>query len=436
MKGLLAVIASLIQSARRWIYDIHSRSHGEQSMSSNTKQPAKNDSAAPPPAEPTEDHLPIIDNWLRFDRGATFSTLEFPLYTDVSFTGDMQQSGPYIFLNLIAREERPGTVRPAMVLRYAEAREGKRPTFPKKSNTDLYHGGTLVDEVAALAALLLGARCASGGLSRAFGGGLTNDPMGRPIGWEQVPIPGSIRFSRDSAIVPSALGFRKMALLAGLDGLPQLSKKQSVSLIRSANLFNDALWLCEQEPHLSWLMLVSALEGAAVCWQQEKGSPVERLRISKPDFSAAIEEQFGADLLARVAAEFSDSLGVTKKFVDFCLAHLPPAPEPRPREAFQIDWTPEFWQRALRQIYQYRSKALHEGIPFPAPLSEPPMLFEGDSAHSERGTLGLSTNTLGGSWIAKDLPVNMNVFVQFTRSVLLNWLSKLADPAAMAAEVE
>lgn len=405
-------------------------------MSSDTKQPAKDEPVATTSSESTDDLLPIIDNWLRFDRGAIFSTLEVPLYTDVTFTGDMQQSGPYMFLNLISHGERPGIVRPTMVLRYVEAREGKRPTFPRKSNTDLYHGGTLVDEVAALAALLLGARCAPGGLSRAFGGGLSNDPLGRPVGWEQVPIPGSIRFSRNSAIVPSALGSRKISQLSGLNGLPRLSKKQSVSLIRSANLFNDALWLCEQEPHLSWLMLVSALEGAAVCWQQEKGSPVERLRASKPDFSATIEDQFGADLLARVAAEFSDSLGVTKKFVDFCLAHLPPAPELRPSEAFQIDWTPEFWQRALKQIYQYRSKALHEGIPFPAPLSDPPMLFTGDSAPSERGTLGLSSNTLGGSWIANDLPMNMNVFAQFTRSVLLNWLSKLVDPAAMAVAVD
>lgn len=34
---------------------------------------------------------------------------------------------------------------------------------------------------------------------------------------------------------------------------PTLEAKQAIALVRSARLYQDALWLVESEPNLSWL---------------------------------------------------------------------------------------------------------------------------------------------------------------------------------------
>src|SRR5688572_7910479 len=96
--------------------------------------------------------------------------------------------------------------------------------------------------------------------------------------------------------------------------------------------YQEALWVAESDPSLAWLLLVSSVEGAANQWKKSRGAPEDRLRAAKPEL-AQYCDSLGVDgLLSRVASEFADSLGATKKFVDFLIAHLPSPPDRRPPE--------------------------------------------------------------------------------------------------------
>lgn len=122
----------------------------------------------------------------------------------------------------------------------------------------------------------------------------------------------------------------------------------------------------------------------------------------------------------------------TKKFVDFGLRFLPPAPELRPEPFLQIEWTGPSWEKILRTIYDYRSKALHAGVPFPSPMGESPFMHE-RRIPSEKGSIGLAAYHLGGSWNATDLPVNLNLFAMVTRRMLLAWLESLQPVPSTAS---
>ena len=374
--------------------------------------------------------LPIIANWRNSQGSEPVATVEYPFYTDVSISGEIT-CGPYSFLNPVSQSDSPGNVTAAIVLRFNEygALYGpiNRPST-EKSDTGSYHGGDIVDEVSALAALFLGARLRPGGMSRIFGAVSSGDPLGRPVGWKKEKPPQNIRFKRRGPIVQSAVGFRSLELLRPLSLIVRLSPEQCIALVRAASFYNDALWICESEPELSWLMLVSAIEVVATSWDSSMGEPLERLQASRPEFMEALQA-LHVDAPAIVAKEFKDSLGATRKFVDFCLAHMAAPPAMRPSSASQINWSADFWRDALRKIYKYRSLALHAGIPFPAPLCEPPYVHLGDPAPVERGTIALASATLGGSWAAKDLPVNLNLFQQFVREAILTWLAASTWPS-------
>ena len=108
---------------------------------------------------------------------------ECPLYSDAWVVGE-QTIGPYRFINTMAHASGPsrGVVAPVMVLRVGLHAQFERPRMVK-TDTSIYHGGTLSDEVAALAALALGARVEAGPTTRQFEVG---DPRGRPVAYFRV----------------------------------------------------------------------------------------------------------------------------------------------------------------------------------------------------------------------------------------------------------
>jgi hypothetical protein len=182
--------------------------------------------------------------------------------------------------------------------------------------------------------------------------------------------------------------------------------------------------VAESDPSLAWLLLVSSVEGAANQWKKSRGAPEDRLRAAKPEL-AQYCDSLGVDgLLSRVASEFADSLGATKKFVDFLIAHLPSPPDRRPPEGVQVRWEPTRLESAFRTVYVYRSKALHEGIPFPAPMCEPPHTFENSAAPAEI-PIGLASSSLGGVWRIEDTPMLLHTFEYLARGAIVAWWRSL-----------
>jgi hypothetical protein len=121
----------------------------------------------------------------------------------------------------------------------------------------------------------------------------------------------------------------------------------------------------------------------------------------------------------------ADSLGATKNFIDFVLEHLPSPPQERPPLFDQIAWSPKNMKKILHKVYSYRSKALHGGKPFPAPMCEPPDYLTKTGAPSEKAITGSAISMMGAIWTADDVPISLHTFEYITRNTLLNWLKTL-----------
>ena len=375
--------------------------------------PRKNSSM--PKTEPSAaDWPPSIANWLAFRNGdAWLGTQEFPLFTDAWITGEIEV-GPYQFVNTVAFKS--GTARAAIVLRYAMHRSWQEPDF-QKTNTDLYHGGSPPQELAALASLATGIRLRAGHSTRLFEP--TGDPLGRP---NEMHSRGAPYFEvPDSYILPAAVEPHSLDSLQILNRLPALIQADARALMRSARLYQDALWLAESAPELTWLLLVSALEAAANEWQKEKGDKIARLEHSKPELYRFLASLKDCSILPTVAEHIGDSLGITRKFVEFALKFLPGPPQLRPLEWAQFKWEPSQLKKALRTIYGYRSDALHDGRPFPGPMCEAPARLDASWVAPAERMLAEAASQRGGVWLQDDIPMNLHLFEYIARAVLLRW---------------
>lgn len=359
-------------------------------------------------------------NWLAHNKNPVpYSISEYPLFTDAYITGEVTEGlGPYQLLNTLAGSA-SGRSLPGIVLRAGFCLENWYPPDFSKTDTRNYHGGWYADEIAALVSLSLGIRVKAGDQSRQFDSMI--DPLGRPkasrSGIEPVLICDHANLLIPSAAQPHCLN----DVVPFMQVIPSLSKKQAIGLIRAARLYQDALWIAESEPALAWVMFVSALEVGAGLWHKGGEPAVSKLKAIKPNLYKILEDTGIEDLPERVAEEIADTLGSQKKFINFVMRFIPEPPERRPVYAF-IHWEPEKMQAYMKIIYDYRSRALHRGEPFPAPMCLVETSIEG--VLPERPT-GLAVYTNNSVWLKEDIPMFLHVFEYITRGVLLNWMRSL-----------
>lgn len=365
----------------------------------------------------------LFENWKASIEGMpVLNTSEHILFSDAWITSEFR-FGPYQLINTVAHGSvsSPGALLPVIVLRADNHVEQMAPVMDK-TDVSTFHGGWLVDEVAALVSLALGIRMRGGPLVRVFDG---KDPKGRPVAYEGrgrgTPL---LLTSRHGTVLPGATGTHCLDELRWIGDWFDTASKNCVALIRAARMYEVALWTAEGTPEMAWLFLVSAIETAAECCDISKSSDVDRLRESKPELVRSIEGHC-PDLLEMFASQLASLTGSTRKFVAFTTQFLPPPPASRPPEAFQAPWQPDDLKKALRQIYKYRSLALHSGVPFPVPMCEAPRLFSRECAAVEEVPAGLATHAMGGTWLAKDTPMLLHVFEYIVRSALKSWWSSL-----------
>ncbi len=369
---------------------------------------------------------PAFDNWRAFlENEPLLGSFEYLMYTDAWLTGEVATGlEPYRFFNLVTIERQRGRVRAAVALRLSLHVDFEMPSM-EKTDQSRYHGGWMTDELAALASLKCGVRFRAGGETRRFD--IDGDPQGRPVAWYSRPEP-ALSIGIRGFVLPVVTGQHSMMPIEEMKTFAALSPEQAIALVRAARLYQDALWLAESEPNLSWLMLVAAVETATNYWHSSKDSPLERLRETRSEFVEYLEATGIEGLATRVANEFSDSIGATKKFVEFLLEYLPSPPDKRPAVWGQVEWSPDNLKKAFRLIYDYRSKALHEGMPFPAPMCEPPFLHNSWEAVAER-PIGLATSVGSGTWLAKHTPMLLHTFEYIARNALAAWWTSMATSA-------
>lgn len=354
------------------------------------------------------------------------SAVEVNLYSDARITGELGPAppAPYAFLNASSFDHRGAMVH-VLTLR-ADAHLSPDLSPMERTDASRYHGGSEADELTALLSLLMGVRLRPGGISRLFMG---DDIVGRPVADPAQPNL-ALRESSRSWRIPRARGEHNLnqALGALFGAYPRLAPTQAIALVRAARLYQDALWVAEAQPELSWLFLVSAIEAVAVQNQVESTPPVELLERSLPKLAKLLDSA-GSEFKNAAALELHRQLRATGRFLDFTLRYLPEAPKDRPKNCTAIEWDAAHMKAALTKIYEYRSLALHDGTPFPKPMSAPPemagMYFEAPP--------GLAAGSHDAIWMAKDMPMLLHVFEYITRNAIVNWWQAIVPDVGVPA---
>jgi hypothetical protein len=348
---------------------------------------------------------------------------EFMVYTDAAVGGAWLQLGPFEAIPL--NPERPprlGFSARALLLRVWDHLEDALPGEAGEPETDVadYTGGDIGDEFAALLGLALGRRLRSGGMVRQ---GLPGGAM--PLGY---PSESDHREPylepphREPLIAwlaePVDLG-EATELLADY---PAASASDAVALVRAARQYVDGLWLADADPRLAWIKLIGALEAAAVAFDNAAHtSAVEQLKAHRPSLYRKLEGS--PEALRIVAEETSRLFRVQAKLRGFLAEFAPGPPEVRPEQGLRVDWGA--LDALINKVYEHRSADLHEGVAFPPPLCEPPMVKDDDGIPAERMPF-LGISMLGAEWQAEDLPMYLHVFAYLVGESLRNWWRSLA----------
>jgi hypothetical protein len=325
-----------------------------------------------------------------------------------------------MFFNPVVIDSRPGYFRPAVILRCLtpELNVLGR-SHINETDTSRYHGGEFVDEVAALVSLALGMRLQAGGINRQFDD--VNSP-GRPIGWQWEPPPPNMAVQHRLQL-PGVAESHQLSpdLLSKIERLDLLSANEAAALIKAARTYQEAIWIAESQPELCWLLLVSCIEAVSEYAASADLSAAAFLKEYWPDMAEEITRQGGPQLLDALAPKLKSLVASFRKFRDFLLSNLPESPARRSQYS-RILWTVDGLKPVLRSIYDHRSRALHDGTPFPLPMCQAPPMLTPDDAPPEM-PLGLAMSGKQGSWLLKDTPVLLHVFEYLVRGALVNWWS-------------
>jgi hypothetical protein len=181
-------------------------------------------------------------------------------------------------------------------------------------------------------------------------------------------------------------------------------------------------------------MFVSAVETAANHWRSAEETPRERLHASKPKLENLLVKVGGQTHADEVAKMIANSLGSTKKFLDFIELFCPgePAEQPSLTDA-QHPWCKRAIRKSMQKVYSYRCNALHGGTPFPEPICAPPPVYRNKEAPAER-PLPFSVSARGGFWKAEDLPIYLHTFEYIVQGALCKWWKDMVERRTDTAE--
>jgi len=313
-------------------------------------------------------------------------------------------------------------LKPAIMLRIVEnARDS--PKFRYDNNHKHYHGGDLVDDVAALTSFILGVRVFGGSLRREFNH--YTGPLGNPMEYNSKVRP-SLDIDYTLLRIPRATTGIDLRVLSAIDRIALLPVHDTTALIKAARLYQQSLLLCESIPEMSWLLMVSAIETLASNRGLKDFSPVNMFR----DAHTSIADRLRRFPLfeAHLANSFAPLLKSTAKFKGFLREFCPPAPTKRPPLFVCSSFEKEKFEIDIGKIYRYRSKHLHEGIAFPGPMCDAPRYWSGpenpDECYSEKPMDG-GANYGGASWGSGSCPMLLCHFEYIARGSIINWWKSL-----------
>ena len=373
--------------------------------------------------------------WLAANQGGEpLAMYEVQFYSDAHLIGACKpiERCPFVVLNAFPYLA-IGTLAHVLTLRVCFYTQQRMPKWDKTDVTR-YYGGRIEDEVAALMSLLLGVRLQAGGVTREFN---HQDALGVPRGDTQVPAsPLPTLHHHGRWRIPAARQQRNLGDYVHplFDTYPSLTPSEAIALVRAARLYQRALWVSETTPELAWLHLVAAIEVLAVHEHCDTVDDAQLLAEVIPDLHETLNIHGGKALIDACAPLLSPMLESTKRFVGFLKAFGPlESPPARPKGAINIiAWELTELEVQYKRIYNCRSRALHSGEPFPAPMNE----HAGDGPDYGETIHGSAQYTQDAVWLKRDVPMRLHVFEYVTRSALLLWWTRRADAHRMGQSGE
>ena len=359
--------------------------------------------------------------WAVFDPANVQESAEFSLYSDAWFTNIVREPGWPVDLMPTIPEWTASGVKFAAIARVRWSPDPSFNSSEVKLTTDArsHHGGDSGDEVAALLSLAFGVRCRCGGITRRWlidHGQPDRDPLGMPIEADHRPPVWQTPF-RGRSILPSLPAEADLATSVPLlTRFAAANAKKAALLVRAARLYSGALWIADSDPNQAWLQLVSAIETIAVTTSGTTPS-WRRTEEALPEVWDKLVAGGDEGHAREVGNLLAPLVRSTDRFLNFLDKHLPPPPTERPEEFARLDWSdlrPRF-----KRIYDYRSRALHDGTPFPEPMCEPAMRWSTDTPVEKPPWLSSSSGL--ATWAANDIPMFLHTFEYVVRGALLSW---------------
>ena len=126
----------------------------------------------------------------------------------------------------------------------------------------------------------------------------------------------------------------------------------------------------------------------------------------------------------RVAAMLSRQVKAGRRYRQFFKDFRPAPPARRPTATHSMtSWSRSSLSKATNKIYNHRSLALHEGIPFPSPMCWAPRQ-EGKVADERPWSMGVGSGD--AYWPGGELPMHLHTFVHAAGDALRQWWSFMA----------
>ena len=354
------------------------------------------------------------------------STVEYEVYTDANFIGEMGH-GDYQLLLWDIGVHRPGQTR-LLCLRVKEEEPSLFFVPPPKAHA-----------LICLASLFLRRRLILGSTSR-----FDDKPVRTLFLADHPPNitfdlePRSHRYvDEDIVRGPDTKLGELSQWLTLVDNLNTAAREKFIS---SAKLYAQAVELIEVRPDVSYLNLVSAIETLAK--DINIGEPT--LNDLRPGLQDLVNKISDLELQQKIVQKLAKEGFLGRKFSEFIKQHIEKDDSfwnyaRRPDKCSRV--TPESLDRLLKNIYGKRSRALHSGERFPdyifIPLGTIPWI--GDYPEDtflnkkiivhhesvEEIPTGTSITSGGMTWKSRDFIPYPHFFERLVNHVLKNYLKSL-----------
>ena len=338
-----------------------------------------------------------ISNIEALSTNSKFNTYEYELEVDSHLVGNFDQ-GPYEIDLWEYNFHKEGEKR-KIILRIKKAEtpfEELSGDFSRKNA--YYHGGGIEDEIVAFASLFLRRRIKLVHLVRENDTPLIISTKNN--GWiDKELIRGKSKLSDLSDWFP---------LLENLD------QSYHQKFVLATRLYHRSIIMIEDEPDLAYLTLVSSIE--ALCRDhplKEKPTlseifPTIDAKIENLNVDKEIKHDLREDIIDKQAF-------IARKFVDFIIYYTTADFWKYENRSKHGQIKPDELPRYLKNIYNQRSKTLHEGQAFPPTIFIPPKPLQ-------ESPIGLSFMHMGKIWKPNDYIPNIYFFFFFFNYVLKNFL--------------